>query len=90
MSSKREIESHCSECKQELLQDAGDLWFFLLILDRTLLIFPLVVAVYFQWHEKFFWPFVIVGSLGGVVFLLTTHIRNRLCLYFYLRFEKRI
>lgn len=85
---RQHVVPKCLTCDHAILPDHGDLWFFLLMIDRALLIFPMVIALYFDWHKNHFVWFCVFIVLLTVVFSLTMHARNRLCLYFYLKIDE--
>lgn len=66
------MRASCPVCALRYLEDRGDPWAFLLIIDRAAFIFPLVVALYFGFHLASPSLFVACGVALGVVFLLTT------------------
>ncbi len=61
----------CPVCALRFLEDRGDPWAFLLLIDRVTFIFPLVVALYFGLHRASLPLFVVFGVVVGVLFLLT-------------------
>ena len=40
------LHDNCSACGLKYLQDQGDLWAYLLVVDRALFIFPLIILIY--------------------------------------------
>ena len=62
----------CPHCGLVYLEDRGDPWAFLMLIDRAVFIFPLVVALYFGLHRSSLAWFVGFGVALGVVFVLTT------------------
>ena len=62
----------CPSCELRYLEDRGDPWAFLLVIDRVAFIFPMVVALYFGLHLVNPLGFVVFGVALGVVFLLTS------------------
>jgi len=42
----------CELCNINFNEENGDNWFFLLIIDRALFIFPIIVAYYFGYGIK--------------------------------------
>jgi hypothetical protein len=54
------------------LEDRGDPWAFLMLIDRAAFIFPLVVALYFGLHRASLAGFIGFGVVLGVVFVLAT------------------
>ena len=65
------MNERCPVCDLQFLEDRGDPWMFLLILDRAAFIFPIVVALFFGLHRVSLPLFVVCGVLVGVLFLLT-------------------
>ncbi len=63
---------NCSRCSLRFLEDRGDPWAFLLVIDRAAFIFPLVVALYFGLHRAQPMLFVFLGVVLGIGFVLTT------------------
>jgi uncharacterized protein (DUF983 family) len=39
---------HCPKCDFKYLADEGDLWAYLVVIDRAVFLFPLVVLIYFR------------------------------------------
>ncbi len=70
------LHDNCSECSLQYLRDQGDLWGYLLFVDRAMFIFPLVVMFYFGWwNPNSFWYWAVIGLLiAGMVY--TTPHRN--------------
>ncbi len=66
------MRERCPACDLRYLEDRGDPWFFLMVIDRAAFIFPLVVALYFRLYLISLSLFVAFGVALGVVFLLTT------------------
>jgi hypothetical protein len=66
------MRENCPQCTLRYLEDRGDPWAFLLVLDRAAFIFPLVVALYFGLHMSSPVLFVAFGVVLGVGFVLTT------------------
>jgi len=62
----------CPDCGLRYLDDRGDPWAFLMIIDRVVFIFPLVVALYFGLHRASLVGFVVFGFALGIGFLMTT------------------
>ena len=63
---------NCSECGLQYLRDQGDLWGYLLFVDRAMFIFPLVVMFYFGWwNPNSVWYWVVIGLLiAGMVYTI--------------------
>ena len=66
------MRERCPLCDLRYLEDRGDPWAFLMIIDRAAFIFPLVVALYFGLHRASLGGFIAFGVTVGVVFILTT------------------
>ena len=58
------LRENCEVCGLRLLTDQGDLWGFLLLVDRALFILPLIVLIYFQlYNPGSIWFYVFAGAL---------------------------
>ena len=66
------MREHCPDCGLRYLEDRGDPWAFLMLIDRAAFIFPLVVALYFGLHRANLPVFIFLGTALGVAFLATT------------------
>jgi uncharacterized protein (DUF983 family) len=66
------LHDHCSECGLQYLPDQGDLWAYLVVVDRALFIFPLIVLIYFRLYiPSSFWLSVLgIGLLTGFIYTL--------------------
>lgn len=62
----------CSHCGLVYLEDRGDPWAFLMLIDRAVFIFPLVVALYFGLHRASLAAFTVFGVALGAAFVLST------------------
>lgn len=74
------IHDVCAVCGLKFLQNQGDAWFFLLIVDRLAFVLPLVAGLYFGLRR---WPLGLFLAVAGVVIVLvvvTTRNRYGLCL----------
>lgn len=63
---------NCSVCGLQYLRDQGDLWGYLLFVDRAMFIFPLVVMFYFGWwnpNSVWYWSAIAV-LLAGMVYTI--------------------
>ncbi len=83
------IKDKCSYCNMNLIEDNGDNWFFLLIIDRALFIFPIITAYYFNLSPII----IIVLSISLLVlFIIFTPFRLGICLAFvyYMRTKIKI
>ena len=65
------MHERCSSCDLKYLEDRGDPWAFLMVIDRAAFIFPLVVALFFGLHRVSLTAFIVCGVLLGVLFLWT-------------------
>lgn len=66
------LRDRCSECGLQYLQDQGNLWAYLVAIDRALFIFPLIILIYFRLYiPSLFWLYVLAtGLLTGSVYTL--------------------
>jgi uncharacterized protein (DUF983 family) len=74
------LHDHCPKCHLQFLRDQGDLWAYLVAVDRALFIFPMVIMIYFRLYipdSKWFYVLV-VALLAGFVYTLPH--RNGMCL----------
>jgi len=74
------VRDHCEVCGLRLLRDQGDLWAYLVAVDRALFIFPLIVMIYFRLynpHSVWYYVFCAVLVAG---FLYTLPHRNGMSL----------
>ena len=73
------LHSHCSACRLKFQLNSGDSWAFLIFVDRAVLIFPIVAALYFGLFEIGILTFLaFTVSLTGF-FVLTTPNRYGFC-----------
>ena len=71
---------HCERCGLKYLANEGDLWAYLILIDRALFLFPLVVMIYFRINNpESPWTWVIAGALL-LLFLYTLPHRNAISL----------
>ena len=77
----------CESCNVNFNEDNGDNWFFLLIIDRALFIFPIIVAYYFGYGPKFI---ITVSLILLFLFILFTPIRLGISLAFVYYFRTKI
>lgn len=74
------LHDHCETCQLRYLRNQGDLWAYLIVLDRLAFILPLIAMLYFRLYNPHSIWFV-VFAVGLVAMLLyTTPHRNGLCL----------
>lgn len=74
------MHDHCSHCSLKYLRDQGDLWGYILVLDRAAFILPLIAMLYLRLynpHSVWFIGFA-VGLVATMVY--TTPHRNGICL----------
>ena len=69
------MKEKCDNCNILFIEQNGDNWFFLLIIDRALFIFPIIVAYYFNINP---WTIIYLCISLMIVFILLTP--YRLCL----------
>ena len=82
------MHDRCPHCNFKYLADQGDLWAYLVVIDRAVFLFPLVVLIYFRLNNPTTWWFYF--SSGVIFFLLiyTFPHRNSVglaCDYFFRR-----
>lgn len=74
------VRDHCDVCGLKLLSDQGDLWAYLVAVDRALFIFPLIVMIYFRIYNPYsIWYYVLCGALLWA-FIYTLPHRNGMSL----------
>jgi uncharacterized protein (DUF983 family) len=74
------LHDHCEVCGLQFLNNQGDLWAYLVAVDRALFIFPLIVMIYFRIynpHSPWYYVFSIALLAG---FLYTLPHRNGMSL----------
>ncbi len=75
-----ELHDRCSKCGLQYLQDQGDLWAYLVAIDRSIFFFPLIVLVYFRhYFPSSLWLYVLALSLLIGFFYTLPH-RNGMAL----------
>ena len=77
----------CNNYGIDLIENNGDNWFFLLIVDRALFIFPIVVAFYFEIHPKMI---ISLSLFLLILFIIITPFRLGICLGFDYYFRSKI
>ena len=77
----------CESCNINFNEDDGDNWFFLLIIDRALFIFPIIVAYYFGYGPKII---ITISLILLFFFILFTPIRLGISLAFVYYFRTKI
>jgi len=74
------LHDHCSVCGLKYLENQGDLWGYLLLIDRGLFIFPLIVMIYFRLYNPYsIWFYLFAGALIFALIFTMPH-RNGICL----------
>ena len=74
------MHDHCAVCNLHYLPDQGDLWAYVVAVDRALFILPLIAMIFFRLynpHSVWFYIFSIVLLLA---FVFTMPRRNGMCL----------
>lgn len=74
------MHDRCPACGLKYLNDQGALWGYLLLVDRAVFIFPLIVIIYlrvYDPHSAWYWVFV--GGLVGALIATLPH-RNAISL----------
>ena len=74
-----ELRERCAVCGLRYLRNQGDVWGFLVFVDRGCYLFPLLVAVYFGFFGGRVWLSVAIFGLVALVFVATTPHRYGLC-----------
>lgn len=70
------LHERCPSCDLKYLADEGDLWVYLVAVDRALFIFPLIIIIYFRLNNPgsvWFWGFCVTVLL---LFVYTLPHRN--------------
>lgn len=74
------MHDRCAVCHLQYLSDQGDLWAYVVAVDRALFILPLITMIFFRLynpHSAWFYVFSVALLL---VFIFTMPHRNGLCL----------
>jgi uncharacterized protein (DUF983 family) len=74
------LHDRCSVCGLQFLNNQGDLWAYLVAVDRALFIFPLIIMIYFRLYNPnsvWYYAFSIVLLAG---FFYTLPHRNSISL----------
>jgi uncharacterized protein (DUF983 family) len=70
------VRERCDACGLKLLANEGDLWAYIIFLDRALFLFPLVVMIYLRINKPDSpWTWLIPAALA-TVFVVTMPHRN--------------
>lgn len=68
------LHDNCSVCGLQYLRDQGDLWGYLLFVDRAMFIFPLVVMFYFGWwNPNSLWYWAAIAALIAAMIYTIPH-----------------
>lgn len=70
------LHDRCNACGLKYLQDQGDLWVYLVAVDRALFILPLIVMIYFRLYNPNSIWFFIFGAALLFGFIYTLPHRN--------------
>jgi uncharacterized protein (DUF983 family) len=74
------LHDHCPHCRLKYLNDQGDLWAYLVAVDRALFILPLIVLIYFRLYlPESIWFYLFIGAIM-VGFVYTLPHRNGMAL----------
>ena len=76
------LHDHCSKFGSQYLQDQGDLWAYLVAIDRALFVFSLIVLIYFQRYIPSSARFYALAAGPPAVFIHTLPQRDGLALGF--------
>tara|TARA_B100000427_G_C15395883_1_gene545435 strand:- start:157 stop:492 length:336 start_codon:yes stop_codon:yes gene_type:complete len=71
------MKERCGSCDAIFIEKNGDNWFFLLIVDRALFIFPIIVAYYFNIEP---YTLITISILLLILFITLTPFRLTLTL----------
>jgi uncharacterized protein (DUF983 family) len=74
------LRDRCPVCGLQYLENQGDLWGFLLLADRALFLFPIVVMIYLRISSANPLWFYLFGSGLILVFIFTMPNRNGMSL----------
>ncbi len=81
------MKKSCSNCGISFIENNGDNWFFLLIIDRALFIFPIVFAFYLEINPR---AIIFLAIFLLFTFIIITPVRLGICLGFDFYFRSRI
>lgn len=82
------LHDRCPQCNFKYLADQGDLWAYLVVIDRAVFLFPLVVLIYFRLNNPASWWFYLSSSAVFFGLIYTFPHRNGLglgCDYYFRR-----
>ena len=81
------MKDKCEGCGIYFIEKNGDNWFFLLLIDRALFIFPIIVAFYFQFSP---YMIIILSIVLLLIFIIATPFRISICLALDYYFRSKI
>ena len=61
------LKEYCRSCGGKVERNGGDGWGFLVLIDRAVFLFPLVVALFFRLDLKVFIASAVVMTAGPIV-----------------------
>lgn len=70
----------CSACGLKFMHDQGDLWVYIIVVDRALFILPLIGMLYFKLYNPYSIWFVLFAVALIVSLFGTVPHRNAICL----------
>lgn len=70
----------CSSCGLKFMHDQGDLWVYIIIVDRAVFILPLIGMLYFKLYNPYSVWFVLFAVALVVSLFGTVPHRNAMCL----------
>ena len=74
------LHDRCDVCGLQFLNNQGDLWAYLVAVDRALFIFPLIIMIYFRlYNPHSVWYYAFCGALVVGFFYTLPH-RNGMSL----------
>jgi hypothetical protein len=74
------MHDRCGVCELQYLPDQGDLWVYVVALDRALFILPLITMIFFRLYNPHSVWFYIFSVALLLVFVFTMPRRNGMCL----------
>lgn len=70
------LHDHCAVCGLRFLNNQGDLWAYLLLADRALFIFPIIVVLYFRLYTPL--ALLVLAAVMAVALIATMPLRTGL------------
>ena len=74
------MHENCHDCGLKYLRDQGDLWAYIIVLDRAAFILPLIAMLYFRLYNPHSIWFVLFAATVLFGLIYTAPHRNGLCL----------